>query len=136
MNRLTILKTSWGIAIFYEIKEIENFNKDEENVHQINSQIFLKLNDIILDNISLEYLKKGIQSIAKYVKKTICFSIDELEFNICDYQPEGMYYVFRKWFFEKHNMETPPINVYYDSETNKYIFPDLSLGKESDCNDF
>lgn len=30
MNRFTILKTSWGIAIFYNIKELLNFEKDND----------------------------------------------------------------------------------------------------------
>ena len=33
--------------------------------------------------------------------------------------------MFRKWFFENHDMDVPPINVYYDKEKNRYIFPDL-----------
>lgn len=126
MNRLTILKTSWGIAIFYEIKEIVNFDKRDTNIKEISPLVFLKLNDIIIDETSLKFLKRGVESIIRYIETfPVCFSLEKLQYNICDYQPEGMYYMFRKWFFEKHNMEIPAINVYYDKEKNKYIFPDL-----------
>ncbi|KMQ61889.1 hypothetical protein ACM40_06080 [Chryseobacterium sp. BLS98] len=128
MDRLTILKTSWGIAIFYEIKELLDLNENSVNIHKIAPQVYLKLNDNIIDNISLNYLKKGIKSIIQYIDIfPVIFSIEKLEYNFCDYQPEGMYYAFRKWFFENHNMEFPIINVYYDKETNKYIFPDLTV---------
>lgn len=33
--------------------------------------------------------------------------------------------MFRKWFFENHNIEVPSINVYYNNELNKYVFPDV-----------
>lgn len=126
MNEFIILKSSWGIAIFYEIKEIINHNQNDENVYEITPSVFIKLKSDLLDTISLEYLKKGIQSIIQFIKEfSVCFSIEKLEYNICDYQPEGMYYMFRKWFFESHNMEIPPMNIYYDKETNKYVFPDL-----------
>lgn len=124
MNKFIILKSSWGIAIFYDIKEIINHN--DKNMYEVSPSVFVMVKSNFLDNSSLEYLKKGIQSITQFVKIfPVCFSIEKLEYNVCDYQPEGMYYMFRKWFFESHNMEVPPINVYYDKETNKYVFPDL-----------
>jgi hypothetical protein len=127
MNRFTILKTSWGIAVFYEIKEHINLEKDLIDIHKITPQVFLNMNNKIIDDVSFKYLKAGIESILPYIKNLpINFTVEKLEYNICDYQPEGMYYMFRKWFFENHNMETPPINVYYDKELNKYIFPDLA----------
>lgn len=127
MNRFTILKTSWGIAIFYEIKEHINLEKDLIDIHKITPQVFLNMNNKIIDDVSFKYLKAGIESILPYIKNLpINFTVEKLEYNICDYQPEGMYYMFRKWFFENHKMEVPSINVYYDKESNKYIFPDLA----------
>lgn len=127
MNRFTILKTSWGIAIFYEIKEHLNLEKDLIDIHKIAPQVFLNMNNKIIDDVSFKYLKAGIESILPYIGVLpINFTVEKLEYNICDYQPEGMYYMFRKWFFENHKMEVPSINVYYDKESNKYIFPDLA----------
>ncbi|WP_313002358.1 hypothetical protein [Chryseobacterium gleum] len=126
MDKFIILKSSWGIAISYEIIEIINHNQNDENENEVSPSVFLRLKENSLDNSSLEYLTKGIKSITQFIKiLPVCFSIEKLEYNVCDYQPEGMYYMFRKWFFENHNMELPPINVYYDKETNKYVFPDL-----------
>lgn len=126
MNRFTILKTSWGIAIFYNIKELLNFEKDDNDTYEVYPLIFLKMNEKVIDEVSLKYLIKGVKSVVQYVKiSPICFSIESLDYNFCDYQPEGMYYMFRKWFFENHNMEVPSINVYYNNELNKYVFPDL-----------
>lgn len=127
MNRFTILKTSWGIAVFYEIKEHLNFDKDLIDIHKITPQVFLNMNNKIIDDVSFKYLKADIESILPYIGVLpINFTVEKLEYNICDYQPEGMYYMFRKWFFENHKMEVPSINVYYDKESNKYIFPDLA----------
>lgn len=126
MDKFIILKSSWGIAISYEIIEIINHNQNDENENEVSPSVFVRLKENSLDNSSLEYLTKGIKSITQFIKIfPVCFSIEKLEYNVCDYQPEGMYYMFRKWFFESHNMELPTINVYYDKETNKYIFPDL-----------
>ncbi len=126
MSKFVILKTSWGIVIFYEIEEIFIFNKSDIDILEILPQVFIKLNDINFDNQSLDYLKMGVKSIKQYIKTLpICFSIKKIDYSICDYQPEGMYYMFRKWFFENHNMEVPIINVYYNKELNKYIFSDL-----------
>ncbi len=125
MDRLNIAKTSWGIVIFYEIKELLDL-EDASDVYEVLLSVYLKLNDQVLDNASVEYLKAGIKSIVQHVKIfPVTFSIEKLKYNICDYQPEGMYYMFRKWFFENRNMDVPSIDVYYDKETNRYIFPDL-----------
>ncbi|MCE4067128.1 hypothetical protein LXM63_18655 [Chryseobacterium gleum] len=126
MDKFIILKSSWGIAISYEIIEIINHNQNDENENEVSPSVFVRLKENSLDNSSLEYLTKGIKSITQFIKIfPVCFSIEKLEYNVSDYQPEGMYYMFRKWFFENHNMELPPINVYYNKETNKYVFPDL-----------
>ncbi len=58
MNEFIILKSSWGIAIFYEIIEIINHNQNDENVYKKTSSVFIKLKSDLLDTISLEYLKK------------------------------------------------------------------------------
>jgi hypothetical protein len=127
MDKIIILKTSWGIAILYEIKELhEELKKNSDHTYEILPSVYLNLNDNIIDDNSFEYLKAGIQSIVQYINTfPITFNIEKLKYNICDFQPEGMYYMFRKWFFENHDMDVPPINVYYDKETNRYIFPDL-----------
>lgn len=127
MDKIIILKTSWGIAILYEIKELlEELKKNSDHTYEVLPSVYLNLNDNIIDDNSFEYLKAGIQSIAQYINTfPITFNIEKLKYNICDCQPEGMYYMFRKWFFESHDMDFPPINVYYDKETNRYIFPDL-----------
>ncbi|MDQ1160193.1 hypothetical protein QE422_000561 [Chryseobacterium sp. SORGH_AS 447] len=126
MNRLIISKTSWGIVIFYEIKELLDLSKDANDVQEVLPSIYLKLNDQKLDDVSFEYLMAGIKSIIQHIKiSPVTFSIEKLQYNICDYQPEGMYYMFRKWFFETYDMEMPPINVYYDKEVSRYVFPDL-----------
>ena len=45
MNRLIISKTSWGIVIFYEIKELLDLSKDANDVQEVLPSIYLKLND-------------------------------------------------------------------------------------------
>ncbi|MCU7612972.1 hypothetical protein N0B16_00825 [Chryseobacterium sp. GMJ5] len=128
MNRFTILKSSWGISIFYEIKELIGVDVKSKDTYEINSSVFISLNCKTIDAISLEYLKAGAKSIIPYLKSfPTTFVIEKLEYNICDYQPEGMYYMFREWFFKSNNMDIPPINVQYDKEANKYLFPDLLI---------
>ena len=53
MNRLTILKTSWGISIIYEINEQLELNEDSVDVFEITPLVFVKLNNKIIDDISL-----------------------------------------------------------------------------------
>lgn len=126
MDRLNITKTSWGIVLLYNIYETDQFNRDQSNTFKIKDNIFFNIDKKKIDDLAFKYLSQAIESILQFVKngKPICFFID-LEYNFCHYQPEGMYFMFRKWYFEKHNMEVPPINVYYDKESNRYIFPDL-----------
>ncbi|WP_294300346.1 hypothetical protein [uncultured Chryseobacterium sp.] len=35
MNKLTIVKTSWGIVIFYEIKELSDLSEDTGDVYEV-----------------------------------------------------------------------------------------------------
>lgn len=49
MNRFTILKTSWGIAIFYNIKELLNFEKDDNDTYEVYPLIFLKMKRMFKD---------------------------------------------------------------------------------------
>ena len=125
MDRINITKTSWGIVILYRISEKDDFEENAYNMFQVRDNVLFNIHQKI-DNLSFKYLKYGVESILNFIHtdKQVCFFIN-IEYNICHYQPEGMYYMFRKWFFETHDMEMPPINVYYDKETNRYIFPDL-----------
>lgn len=128
MDKLRISKTSWGIVIFYDIKEVLNFNENSDDIIKISPKIFLKLNNNRIDENSMKYLEAGIKSILHHIQVfPVCFSIENLQFNFCDFQSEGMYYMFRKWFFEHHGIHNPPVNVSFDKDKNRYVFPDLML---------
>jgi len=128
-NRFTILKTSWGISIFYEIEKTLSFDPSEDGVKNVYGNVFFKV-DKALDIDSLFFLKKGIEAMKPFIEEEkVCFNI-KVDYNITDFQPEGMYYMFTKWFRETNQMEEEQINVHYDKEKNRYIFPDLETMKQ------
>ena len=55
MNRFSILKSSWGISIFYDIKIEKKINSNINDI-KINEKVYLRINEKLLNKDSLEYL--------------------------------------------------------------------------------
>ncbi len=121
-------KTSWGIFVSIDVEEIPFVDTMQYDV-KITETIFLKLDwdSNPYKNEVLEWISKAIiNTIEKIsIPNPICFHITKLDFNECNFQEEGFYYVMLEWLAKKYKFELPQLNAYYDRETNRYIFPSL-----------
>jgi len=54
-----ITKKNYQDLGYDEIRELLDLNESSIDIHKITPQVFLKVNDKIINNISLEYLKGG-----------------------------------------------------------------------------
>lgn len=123
-----LLKTSWGIVVLIDVEEIIDEKVLLYDI-AITDTIFLKLNwqPSPYKQEVVQWLGKAISDFIKLfpLSKKICFNITELDFVETDFQEEGLYYVMLEWLAKRYNFQLPPLDAYYDKETNKYIFPSL-----------
>lgn len=123
-----LLKTSWGIVVFIDIEAIVGEAISDFDI-QVTDHFFLKLywKPNPYKTEVLNWLARAIIDIADQLPTShqICFNIVELDFNECDFQEEGLYYAMLEWLAKKYQLELPPIDVYFDKEMNRYIFPKL-----------
>lgn len=92
MDSLLILKSSWGIAIHYEVEELTLFDPDDSDTYLIEGALFVKVNKVRLGDNAFSFLKKGIQHMIPHMEnKKVCFHMKQLLFSSCDIQPVHVY---------------------------------------------
>lgn len=130
-----LLKTSWGIVIFLDMEVLENpevRSSDEE----ITKNAFFRIDtDLKLKReIVSVWFKKALNELLQQFPilkehKNLCYVLRGLDFNLVDFQEEGLYCAVREWFSNYYNVVVAKIESYYDSGGNKYIFPGLKDAK-------
>lgn len=135
-------KTSWGIAIdiigdivFLDtskynkwiIENIKGVSIGLEFSDQTNT--FLSLQEKYFVKQAILFKKEAIAKQSITLGKTgVLFSLETIDFNLCDYQLEGLYIAVIKWLESKLTTEDiESINPHYNSETNRYEFPGISF---------
>lgn len=124
-----ILKTSWGIVIFLDVREIINPSLCDGDL-KVNDRIYLRINpDLKLPNELVDYwIKRGVEDLSNEIYQKIgdgnitCFYINDLTFNMVDFQEEGLYCAIQEWLAKYYGFELKPIDVTYDKTKNRYIF--------------
>ena len=125
-NRLIILKSNWGIVIIYDFEIMEEFEVNSKDVYHLGKKIYIKVDKQSFDSKSFHFFIEGVKKVLPLIREDgVCFHVKKIEYNYAHYQPEAMYYVFKKWYCESQGIKMEPINVSYDKEKNRYIFPDL-----------
>ncbi|WBO84392.1 hypothetical protein [Hymenobacter yonginensis] len=125
-----VLKSSWGISICMGAwgTIVNDVLLDSADVVVAESGVSVrnKSGIVLTDNENSFFIKavNRIEPIAREIlgDKRIVIDITKLDFSHCDYQEEGVYAVFIKWFtrfFELQEIEVPAT---YDRCSNRYVF--------------
>ena len=119
-------KTSWGIFIDVNIEEDTDIMVTDSKV---SDELYLRVDWIsgIFKEEIIEWFSRAIRDNFKKIELNgkVCFNVSNIDFNDCHFQEEGFYYVMQAWLAKRYNFELPPLDAYYDKETNKYVFPSL-----------
>lgn len=144
IHKYRMRKTAWGIAIniygrvcdynkFFNNKEfLENVVKicegisvlflpdENENVGPHDSYNQMHPDDY---HYILEGLIKVSQDIVHFTKyKNTLIIINRLEYNLCDFQEEGIIAGMMEWAARAFGFECPKIDAIYQKDINRYIY--------------
>jgi hypothetical protein len=130
-----LLRASWGIVIFLDIKELIGYDPNSSDII-IENGISLRIDKSIIylrDKIEFYFLM-GLKGIAQYIPKKmesdqICFYLKSIDFTDFDFQEEGLYCAVQEWVAKYYDIEIPPVKVEYDKGLNKYVF-DFKIDKQ------
>jgi len=129
-TKCQLLKSSWGISICMGatgtlIHRVSLSYRDDDI---IGNKIIVRIQpNVLLTFAEKEFLRKAITRVERVAEQTIDNSyllvdITKLEFNLCDYQEEGLYVVFIKWVTEFLAIEKIDVPATYDKNSNRYVF--------------
>lgn len=125
------IKTSWGIAIdiIAECASKNKFPSDSENsIVSIVPGLWGVILDKRLPNNDIQFIWKGLKNISQLILSNSTYKDDTLiiihsiDFNFCDYQPEGLTPAIIGWAANSLGFAEPLIEALFDSNENKYNF--------------
>ena len=118
-------KSSWGIAIDLTAETITNTG----GVQQVADNLYLRVDaSVKLSVEELAYLVQGLRLVANQFQsistssEPIVVRVLALEYNPCDYQPEGLAYAMMGWAAQEYGFEPPAIQVVFNRQLNRYEF--------------
>ena len=123
-----IIKTGWGIWI--QIRAKANFRPIDDTAHAalLTLNILPKSFDSPLFH---KYLLAGLHWVEEEIRAStnhpINVVVEELLFNPCDFQDEGLFYAMADWASDYFGFELPAYSYSYNEKINRYEFPDLKL---------
>jgi len=115
-------KTSWGIHI--KIKgHIKDINVMQDNFVISCNNLYLSYSSRLFPNEE-KYLLLGLQIVANHInlKQKKLIVLDEIIFNECDYQEEGLCNAIIGFCSTLFSIEIPMVSVRYDKINNVYKF--------------
>lgn len=129
-----VCRSSWCISITICAEYTDFYNTHKEgNAIKAADRIWLKFadkpiieNELFCDE-DLVYLAKGLSIVQKEIinkskYKNTLIIISSLQFNICDFQEEGLTAAMMEWAAIAFGFQPPAIDVAFDKESNRYIF--------------
>lgn len=116
-----ISKSSWGIAVLLEIRTYSEINY---NSFKINDNLYLKLDNCGLTKPYYIFLINGLKWIEGTInmQKKLMVSIESIEFSLCDFQDEGLFFAIASWARDYFKLEKLNYDYVYDKNINRYIF--------------
>ncbi len=117
----SVIKGSWGIWIqlggWYEFVEVDEQKSD---------YIELVIGERVQSEFSV-WLQRGLEKSTEmmaelYCGKHLVICIEEVCFNPCDFQIEGIEAAMIKWVEEALSTKKIEVNVSFNKEQNKYSF--------------
>ena len=124
------IRTSWGIAIEIVGGFVRRSCFSEQiDLISILPGLWVCLSDNFnLKDNEIDLLWDGLRRIGNLILDSTPYPHDtlvvvrEINFNPCDYQPDGLSVSMAKWAAYVFNFEMPSINVTFDKNQNKYFF--------------
>jgi hypothetical protein len=120
-------KKSWGIAIFLTA-EARHFVGSSASARAADPDIWLVVEDVQLTPDEHEFLLLGLRLVAKAIKHhtsikiPVIIHVMNVEFGLCDYQPEGLTGAIAGWAAKEFGFPELEIPVDFDCLKNRYIF--------------
>ncbi|ABC29923.1 hypothetical protein HCH_03160 [Hahella chejuensis KCTC 2396] len=79
-----------------------------------------------MDENEIHYLVKGLSIVDGDIKKSLgkdaFIYIEEIDFNECDFQPEGLSCAMAGWVREYLGLSLKEVNVEFDKQSRRYRF--------------
>lgn len=125
-----LIKAEWGIYANIKAK-VEPLNESTiKSEYRISDLIWFSFNGkLIAPAEDKAFMLNGIKSVCKEIEvridDPIIITLTDFQISPCDYQKDGMYYAFAHWAANHFGFTFKIFNCYFDSENNKYVFPDL-----------
>jgi hypothetical protein len=121
--RYRCLQSSWGVAIdlVAELKQIENIDTSDTQSH---TELKIELPKNFTQFYS--FIKIGIDEILNsfpIIKSRISsmvFIVIDINYNPCDFQPEGLACAVASWYYEEFELNFNPISLQYNKQDRKY----------------
>ncbi len=122
------IKASWGISIdiLADCKQ-KSLHEKKEFVNLAPGLWATILCNNIPDD-EMEFLWKGLQYVGNSIINNSPFRNDTLiviysiEYNYCDFQPEGLLAAIIGWAAQEFQFKEPDVNIFFDIARNKYVF--------------
>lgn len=133
-HQYVILKTNWGIniKICAEYTDFDNVYLKSGGVKIVDG-LWLKYADKFLIKHKrfyagdFPYLMKGLEIVQKSIinnsiYKNTLIIICDIQYNLCDFQEEGLIVAMIEWAAKAFDFEPPKINASFEKQENRYIF--------------
>jgi len=122
-----IIKSSWGVHISLDAywQPLSEFN---DSSTKISEKLFFAQKSKFITEEEAEFLKLGLKLVADKIdelfknKEAIVVVVQEVLFNDCDYQQEGLACAIMGWISREFNLTEPTVDVSFDRANNQYIF--------------
>lgn len=130
IHKYRLFKTSYGIAIdlYIEVYMVLDVHKALRVTDEIYFLVDSKCN---LNNNEIDFLHKGLKFVSENIDKQerLLINIKNVEYNPCDYQPEGLTLAIIEWASEYFKFKKPDMPVVFDFVSKKYKFNLENLNK-------
>lgn len=129
-----MFKASWGIVIDFSSDVIlySNYNH-KEKCYKISDGLWCIILDKALSNEEILYIKNSLTLISKKIilksiyKTDTLIIFNEIYYNPCDYQINGLTFAVFEWAKNIFNIQIPNYKVDFNSKKNKYEFVFLNV---------
>lgn len=118
--------SSWGISIEIE-GSCQEHRKDDDHI-KVTNGLWLSNKVNRLTHQEIHYLKKGLEIVSKeiishspYGKNTLIV-INNILFNYCDFQPDGLIPAIISWSADYFGFPTIKVETIFDKAKNEYVF--------------
>ncbi len=123
--RYRIIKSSWGVAVDLTAE----VGSDATNAHAAADNVFLRIEAPLKLNAEEHAgIIQGLRLVAPDIGACIAPGSDTvvrllaLEYNFCDYQPEGLVCAIANWAAQEYGFAPPAIRVTFDRVARRYAF--------------